>query len=288
MSEDVFKLKRGTTAQVDAYLPAQGEPVYNITTKALTIGDGLTMGGVNPSLSNGNLAAVAALTGSADTGFYFTGASAMSLYTLSALGRTLGGIANQAAGRAAIGAAASGPNTDITSITGSAATLTTARTISATGDGTWSVSFNGSANVTSALTLSTTGVSAGSYERVTVDTKGRVTSGVSPTTFTNLSLLNSWTVVAGRRAGYRKVLDMVYLEIQITGGTATDGTQLAILPAGFRPPNTVNLPVISGPNTTPSSTVNGPRVTVGTDGVISCVNCSSVTGIVFTAMISTI
>lgn len=50
MSEDVLKLKRGTSAKVAAYLPALGEPLYNYTTGALTIGDGVTLGGV--SLAN--------------------------------------------------------------------------------------------------------------------------------------------------------------------------------------------------------------------------------------------
>lgn len=61
--------------------------------------------------------------------------------------------------------------------TGSSAKLTTPRTISATGDGTWNVSFDGSANVTSALTLAATGVTAGTYDEVTVDSKGRVVAG---------------------------------------------------------------------------------------------------------------
>lgn len=61
--------------------------------------------------------------------------------------------------------------------TGSAAKLTTARTISASGDATWATTFDGSANVTSALTLAATGVAAGTYDEVTVDAKGRVVAG---------------------------------------------------------------------------------------------------------------
>lgn len=64
--------------------------------------------------------------------------------------------------------------------TGSAATLTTGRTIAMTGDVTWtSPSFNGSANVTAAATLANSGVTAGTYTKVTVDAKGRVTTGAS-------------------------------------------------------------------------------------------------------------
>lgn len=63
--------------------------------------------------------------------------------------------------------------------TGSAASLTTARSIAMTGDGSWSVNFNGSANVTASLTLANTGVAAGTYNNVTVDAKGRVTAGTN-------------------------------------------------------------------------------------------------------------
>lgn len=63
--------------------------------------------------------------------------------------------------------------------TGSAAKLTTPRTISASGDANWTTTFDGSANVTSALTLAATGVTAGTYDEVTVDSKGRVTGGTN-------------------------------------------------------------------------------------------------------------
>ena len=60
--------------------------------------------------------------------------------------------------------------------------LTTARTIAASGDAVWSVSFDGSANVTSALTLANTGVTATTYgtstavPTIAIDGKGRITS----------------------------------------------------------------------------------------------------------------
>lgn len=52
--------------------------------------------------------------------------------------------------------------------------LTEARTISLTGDGTASGSFDGSRNLPMAFTLSPSGVTPGTYERVVVDAKGRV------------------------------------------------------------------------------------------------------------------
>ena len=67
--------------------------------------------------------------------------------------------------------------------TGSAATLTTGRTIALTGDVTYtSGSFNGSANVTGTATLANSGATAGTYgsstdiPQIVVDVKGRITS----------------------------------------------------------------------------------------------------------------
>lgn len=60
--------------------------------------------------------------------------------------------------------------------------LTTARTISASGDATWVVSFNGSSNVTNTLTLTSVNSNVGSFGSasaipvISVDSKGRITS----------------------------------------------------------------------------------------------------------------
>lgn len=55
--------------------------------------------------------------------------------------------------------------------------LTTARLIEGTGDATFQVVFDGSEDVSGAITLAETGVVAGTYPKVTVDAKGRVTGG---------------------------------------------------------------------------------------------------------------
>lgn len=55
--------------------------------------------------------------------------------------------------------------------------LTVPRTISISGDGTGSTTFDGSQDVTISLALSDTAVTAGTYTKVTVDSKGRVTKG---------------------------------------------------------------------------------------------------------------
>ena len=63
----------------------------------------------------------------------------------------------------------------------SAAKLATARNIAMTGDGSWNVNFDGLQNTTGTMTLAKSGVTAGSYNSVTVDAKGRVIRGLNQT-----------------------------------------------------------------------------------------------------------
>ncbi|UTH73996.1 phage tail protein [Chromobacterium sp. IIBBL 290-4] len=55
--------------------------------------------------------------------------------------------------------------------------LKTPRNIAMTGDGSWSVTFDASGNVSGALTLANTPVTPGTWAMTTVDAKGRVTAG---------------------------------------------------------------------------------------------------------------
>ncbi|MCU1718679.1 phage tail protein [Pseudomonas sp. 5P_3.1_Bac2] len=57
--------------------------------------------------------------------------------------------------------------------------LSTARTLSVTGAGSGSTTFDGSANASIALTLADSSVSAGTYPKVTVNAKGLVTAGAA-------------------------------------------------------------------------------------------------------------
>ena len=66
---------------------------------------------------------------------------------------------------------------DGTTPAGKATKLATARKISLTGDATGNTTFDGSADKSIAVTLANTGVTAGTYSAVAVDTKGRVTAG---------------------------------------------------------------------------------------------------------------
>ena len=66
----------------------------------------------------------------------------------------------------------------ITGLAGTATALATGRTISITGDLAYtSGSFDGTSNVTGTGTLSNTGITAGTYTKITVDAKGRATAG---------------------------------------------------------------------------------------------------------------
>ena len=92
-----------------------------------------------------------------------------------------------------------------------ATTLATARSITATGDAGWTVSFNGSANVTAALTLATVNSNVGAFgsgtsvPTVTVNAKGLVTAVSTtaiPTATTSVNGLasfdtNNFSVTAG-------------------------------------------------------------------------------------------
>ncbi len=83
----------------------------------------------------------------------------------------------------------------------SATKLQTARTIAMTGDVSWtSGSFDGTGNVTGTSALANSGVTAGTYNRVTVDAKGRVTAGdnvlTNNATATTQSANNNSTLIA--------------------------------------------------------------------------------------------
>lgn len=77
--------------------------------------------------------------------------------------------------------------------------LSTARSISATGDAAWTVNFDGSANATAALTLANTGVTASTYgtstsvPTIAVDGKGRITSASNTAINFPVTTVNSYS-----------------------------------------------------------------------------------------------
>lgn len=91
-------------------------------------------------------------------------------------------------------------NPDFPTSIDTATKLATARLIAITGDGTGSANFDGSANATISLVLANTGVTAGTYTKVTVDAKGRITGATNLTASDIPSLTLSKITDAGTAA----------------------------------------------------------------------------------------
>jgi lysophospholipase L1-like esterase len=121
---------------------------------------------------------------------------------------------------------------DIPGNAASATALATSRTIGITGDLTYtSPAFDGSANVTAAATLATTGVTATTYGGtsaipvITVDAKGRITSASNATPTYSASSLTGSTLASGVTASSL---------ISAAGGNfATGAYTAAYAPAGY-------------------------------------------------------
>ncbi|MBA1229257.1 phage tail protein [Pseudomonas viridiflava] len=82
---------------------------------------------------------------------------------------------------------------DGTTSVGRAARLTTARTLRFKGAATGSGTYDGSADTEIALTLADTGVPAGSYTKVTVNSKGLAVAGSNPNSLGGYGITNAYT-----------------------------------------------------------------------------------------------
>ena len=111
-------------------------------------------------------------------------------------------------------------------LTGNATTaskLANRRSIRMDGDATWSVNFDGSSNASGTLTLSPSGVTAGSYNAVTVDSKGRVTKGLTQT----ISLVTATSATGTSNVATNN--SNTYLNIVNTGaGTSAAGSSTKV------------------------------------------------------------
>ena len=130
---------------------------------------------------SGNITITANTTNSLTAGSYLTGGTFNGSGAITfAVDAASANTASKVVARDASGNFSAGTITAaLTGNASTASTLQTTRSISASGDATWTVNFDGSANATAALTLATTGVTAGTYTKITVDAKGRATSGAT-------------------------------------------------------------------------------------------------------------
>lgn len=114
---------------------------------------------------------------------------------------------------------------------GNAATaskLAAARTISLTGDATGSLSFDGSANASAAVTLANTGIAAGTYKSVTIDAKGRATAGNDVVT----GLVTAATAAGTANVATSNTNTFLNITEKVGAATASAGTSTQITGAG--------------------------------------------------------
>lgn len=117
---------------------------------------------------------------------------------------------------------------DTSKIVASASKLTTARTLSWTGDATGSLSFNGTVDVAAALSLANSGVAAGTYKSVTVDAKGRVTDGNNVVT----GLVTSTAATGTTNVATTNTSTFLNITEKVGSATPTVGSSSQITGAG--------------------------------------------------------
>jgi hypothetical protein len=178
---------------------ADWDPEYNEF--ATITGSGNVVLNTSPILTTPNIGVPSFATLTSATGLPIsTGVSGLGTGVATALAVNTGSAGAVVLFNGALGTPTSGTLTNCTfptlnqNTTGSAATLTTGRTIAITGDLTYtSPTFNGSSNITAAGTLATVNSNVGSFTNasVTVNAKGLVTAisnGTSSGTVTSVAM----------------------------------------------------------------------------------------------------
>ncbi len=116
---------------------------------------------------------------------------------------------------------------DSVSTADKAGQLVTARNISLTGDGAWTISFDGSVNKTAVFTLTNSGIAAGEHHIATYDSKGRAISGRSLTSADITTALGFTPITnAGNIATADKLSNARSISItgDVTWSTSFDGS----------------------------------------------------------------
>lgn len=240
------------------------------------------------SLVSPNVSALAAAVAAANKAVYFSSSSpvAMLTYDLSAFVRGVSGSVDGAAFRTGITAAKSGVNADITSITGLTTMLpvnqggTGGNTQASARTGIGAAKSGANSDITSLSALSTA-LSIGQGGTGQITAAAALSALGAQTAWANVPLSNGWSITAGTRAVYRKILGQVQIEFNVAGGTPTDGTIVGTLPVGFRPVSKIGIPVVAGANAAVTPGVTVPRIVIDTDGTMKCQNCVSANGIAF-------
>lgn len=168
----VLQLRTGSATQwaASTRILAVGEPGVETDSGRIKIGNGTDTWGSLPWSG-------AAISKSSSNGSLTINGADVVVYTLpTATADTLGGI-KSSSGTGKVTVDSSTGTASVASVA-SAAKLTTARTVSLSGDVAGSGSFDGSANLAITTALGTQAYTAGTYTKVTVNAKGIVT-GVS-------------------------------------------------------------------------------------------------------------
>lgn len=203
MSEQTLKVKtlylRNDTAATWVEknpVLAKGEPGVEVDTGKFKLGDGVT------SWVGLHYAGVL-VSGSEQNGYVTIDGVDTLVYRLPIGGASIGGV-KTAAGTGKVSIAADG--TMSVSNVASADKLSASRTIAIAGDATGSATFDGSAGTGITVALVASGVKAGTYSKVTVDAKGRVTAGSNLTTADISGIGTAATKNVGTAAGNIPIL----------------------------------------------------------------------------------
>lgn len=175
---------------------AKGEPGVEVDTGKFKLGDGVT------SWVGLHYAGVL-VSASEQNGYIQIDGVDTLVYRLPIGGASIGGV-KTAAGTGKVSIAADG--TMNVSNVASADKLSASRTIAIAGDATGSATFDGSAGTSITVALVASGVKAGTYSKVTVDAKGRVTAGSNLTTTDISGIGTAATKNVGTAAGNIPIL----------------------------------------------------------------------------------
>ena len=177
-----------------------GNTTFTVNTNSASAANSIVLRDANGNFSAGTI--TANLTGTATqvsnvlslgtylsfaSGTSYNGSIARQINILATTTNTASQVvARDASGNFAAGTITANLTGNVTgNLTGNADTATilaTTRTLALSGDATGSATFNGGANATISTTLANSGVVVGTYTKVTVDAKGRVTTGATATT----------------------------------------------------------------------------------------------------------